>query len=265
MYTMNPASSKLKDAKSEAAHERAILHIRRYMQVMVLLNGLFVVVIGTVCLTLVFQMRKYDAFSSANVNALAENAMTITRNAAAISATAVPIATNAAFLTDAVVATVAAAVNATDANRTATAARAESGGATARHLMAFDPTGGAGEHVVDENDLMNMDLKMRQTVYKLSRELLQTANDKLQQFNPASVSDLLTWVVSGVDYAAVATRFDRVLRDVERTANFGVLATSMLGVAATAANVTVPTTAQLLDAFHTSQAAGAQLSSPQRA
>jgi hypothetical protein len=49
---------------------------------------------------------------------------------------------------------------------------------------------------------------------------------------------------------------------VEKTASFGVMATSMLGIAATAANVTVPTTAQLLAVFNSHQSAAADINSP---
>jgi hypothetical protein len=244
-----------KPGKSEVAHERAILQIRRYLQVIVLLNGAFVVIVGTVFLLLSFQLRKYTAISSDNINIMALNALTISRNAAQISASVVPISENAQFLTNAIVSTVAGAFNLSLVNSTAFALQNSDG--ASRHLL-FDPTL-LQDFVVDENDLLNADLKMRQTMYKLSRTLLQTANEKLSEFNPAAVSDLMEWIVSGVNYSSVATRFDRVLYDVEKTASFGVLATSMLGIAATAANVTVPTTAHLLDVFNQHRAAADDL------
>jgi hypothetical protein len=242
-----------KSGKSEVAHERAILQIRWYLQFLVLLNALFVVIIGTSCMMLGFQLRKYSAISSDNVNSMALNALTISKNAAQISASVVPITENAEFLTNAIVSTVAGAFNFTLINATAVETRTSM--ASGRQLL-FDPQDLLQDFVVDQNDLLNADLKMRQTVFKLSRTLLQTANAKLEEFNPAAVSDLLEWVVRGVNYSSVASRFDRILYDVEKTANFGVLATSMLGIAATAANVTVPTTAQLLDVFHQQRAAG---------
>jgi hypothetical protein len=222
----------------------------------VLLNGAFVVIVGTVFLMLAFQLRKYTAISSDNTNSMALNALTISRNAAQISASVVPISENAEFLTNAIVSTVAGAFNLSLVNSTAFALQNSDG--ASRHLL-FDPTALLQDFVVDENDLLNADLKMRQTVFKLSRTLLQTANEKLSEFNPAAVSDLMEWIVSGVNYSSVATRFDRILYDVEKTASFGVLATSMLGIAATAANVTVPTTAHLLDVFNQHRAAADDL------
>jgi hypothetical protein len=263
MYNVGAA----KCTRSDAAHERAILSIRSYMQIMVLLNGLFVIIIGSVCPTVVFQLRKYDVVSSENINSMATNAMTIMSNAARMSASAVPIMDNAQFVTDSLVAALAAAVNASQVNNVAVSTRQQAGAsqddaasAAGRRLFSY-PGGGDSEAgpIVDANDVLNLDLKMRQTMYKLSRSLLQTANHKLEEFNPAAVSDLLEWVVRGVNYTGIATRFDRVLYDVEKTANFGALATSMLGIAAAAANVTVPTTSQLLDTFHKHQAAAVEV------
>jgi hypothetical protein len=108
-----------KPGKSEVAHERAILQIRRYLQVIVLLNGAFVVIVGTVFLLLSFQLRKYTAISSDNINIMALNALTISRNAAQISASVVPISENAQFLTNAIVSTVAGAFNLSLVNSTA--------------------------------------------------------------------------------------------------------------------------------------------------
>jgi hypothetical protein len=242
--------------KGDAPHERAILQIRHYMQLLVVLNGLFVLIIGSVCVLLSFQLRKYTAISSENVNSMALNALTISKNAAQISASVVPISENAQFLSNAVVATLAGAFN-TTANATAYAV---SQGDTGRHLM-FDPNGEHETYVVDQNDLLNADLKMRQTVFKLSRTLLQTANTKLSEFNPAAVSDLMEWVVGGVNYTSLSSRFDRVMNDIEKTAHFGVLATSMLGIAAAATNTTLPSPSDIMSTFIAQRAAAAPPSS----
>jgi hypothetical protein len=109
--------------------------------------------------------------------------------------------------------------------------------------------------VVTSNDLALQDFRFRKMVYKHVTHLLNTTNAKMADFNPGAVSDLLTFIVGGVNYTSINTNFRRVMDDVERVSHFGVLATTMLGIAGQATNTTLPSPGDLMNMYSQQKAA----------
>jgi hypothetical protein len=201
------------------------------------------------------KVQNYEIVQAKTLNALTQNALAITENAARMTTLAVPIVSNTQFLSSAATAAVYSAVNATAVSQEASAARAQGGAATSRRSLqvAMDvatvDAGVVPKSTIDPDDLVFEDYKLRELFYKQSRKLLATLNTKAESFEPAAVSDFLHFLVADVNYSSIASRFDRVVTDVERAAHFGTLATAMLGLAAQSTNTTLPTANDLFDAY----------------
>ena len=234
--------------------------LRRYLKVIVALQAVFVLTIVVSIGAIWSQLTKYDILKQHQLNAMSASITALTQNAATMSTLAVPIVGNAQFLTSAVVTAVAAGTNYTNVNATASEARSAAGAAATRHLLAdlFTETEVPDEGVITSNDLAVEDMQMRRMMRKQVSVLLNSTNTQIAAFNSAAVSDLLEWIVRGVNYTVVQQDFDRVMTDIERTAHFGVLASSMLGLAAAATNTTLPSPSQLMASY----SAQKQASSP---
>ncbi len=237
--------------------------IKLYVLVLTIVSSCLIGTIIAVIGFMAVKIQKYDIVQAKTLNALTQNAMAITENAARMTTLAVPIISNAQFMSSAATAAVYSAVNATAVSAEASAARAQGGAATSRRALqeAMDvasvDAGIIPKSTIDPDDLVFEDYKLRELFFKQSRKLLATLNTKAESFEPAAVSDFLHFLVAGVNYTGIATRFDRVVTDVERTAHFGTLATAMLGLAAQSTNTSLPTANDLFDAYARQKSAAA--------
>lgn len=236
---------------------KALLDIRRYTQVLLFFNSLFVVLITTISIIGAFQLQKYSALSSANINSMSLNALSITQNVAKMTAAAVPVVQNIQFSTNALAASLAENVNASQINELSSAARTE-GTVQTRHLL--DTTAVEGDvgynaqFTVDDTVLNNEQYATQKMMRNMARKILEHVDEKVVAFNASAVSDFLEFLVYGVDYGQINTHFVRVLDDLEKTAHFGTLATAMLGIAAQSVNMTLPTASDLMGSFSQQQA-----------
>jgi hypothetical protein len=240
-------------AKHYSDSELLLFDLRRYLKVILALQAVFVMTI-LICFGAVWsQLKKYDILKPQSMNSLNANIQSITSNAASMTTLAVPIVGNMQFATNALTAAIAGNLNLTEVNTTSAVARADAGSAASRHMLAFvdEPP----PEVVTSNDLALQDFRFRRMVYKHVTHLLNTTNHKMEEFNPGAVSDLLTFVVSGVNYTSVNNNFKRVMDDLERTAHFGVLASSMLGIASAATNTSLPSPGDLMSMYSKQKAA----------
>jgi hypothetical protein len=236
--------------ESYSTDQRLLFDLRRYLKVIVALQAVFVLTIVVAIVAIWVQLSRYDVFKKQQMNTLSADIHTIMANAATMSALAVPIVGNTQFVTNAVVTAVSTGMNATTVNSTASEARANAGAAVSRHLLQqYVETEVPSEGVVTSNDMAIEDMRLRQMLRSQMSTLLNTTNAQMAKFNPASVSDLLHWVVHGVNYTSLQTDFDRVMTDIERTSHFAVLATSMLGLAASATNTTMPSPSELFASY----------------
>jgi hypothetical protein len=240
-------------SKHYSDQELLLFDLRRYLKVILALQAVFVITI-LVCFGAVWsQLKQYDILKPQSMNSLNSNIQAITTNAASMTTLAVPIVSNMQFATNALTAAIAGNMNLTEVNTTSAVARADAGSSASRHMLAF--TDEAPPEVVTSNDLALQDFRFRKMVYKHVTHLLNTTSAKMADFNPGAVSDLLTFIVSGVNYTSVNDNFKRVMDDVEKTAHFGVLASSMLGIAATATNTTLPSPGDLMKMYSQQKAA----------
>ena len=246
------ASPEAKLLKSIDTHLRWLTYALLFLTACVIALGVATVV----------QLNKYTILSSGTLNKMTTNVAAVTQNAATMTTLAVPVVSNLQFVSSAATAAVYAAVNASDVELQAAAARREGGTAAQRHLLAMDSAmvdaGVVPATTLGEADLILQDYKLREAMYKSTRHLMATLNTKAEEFNPAAVSDFLTFLVENTNFTGVATRFDRVLGDVERTAHFGILAGAMLGLASQATNTSLPSASDLFAAYGAQKQAAAQ-------
>jgi len=260
---VNVFSGERKTEERISLEAKYLKSIKLYVLVLTIVSSCLIGTIIAVIGFMAVQIQNYDIVRADTLNALTQNAMAITENAARMTTLAVPIISNAQFMSSAATAAVYSAVNATAVSAEASAARAQGGAATTRRSLqeAMDiATVDAGvipKSTIDPDDLVFEDYKLRELFFKQSRKLLATLNTKAETFEPAAVSDFLHFLVAGVNYSSIASRFDRVITDVEKTAHFGTLATAMLGLAAQATNTSLPTANDLFDAYAHQKAAAA--------
>jgi hypothetical protein len=236
--------------------------IKRYVLVLTIVSSCLIGTIIAVIGFMAVKLQSYDIVQAKTLNALTQNALSITENAARMTTLAVPITSNLQFLSNAATAAVYSAVNATDVAHEATAARSSAGSAVSRRALqalrmdqAVVDAGVVPATTISADDLIEEDYRLREMMYKSTRKLMQTLNTKADEFNPAAVSDFLEFLVAKVNYTGIAQRFDRVVTDVERTAHFGVLASAMVGLASQATNVSLPSAQNLFDAYAQQKAA----------
>jgi hypothetical protein len=226
--------------------QKTLDNIHWYLRIIVVLNALFVLTVVASILVTYFSLQHYDAMNRENINAIITNVVGITSNANTASAFAVPITADVAFSTNQLASAFGRALNSSstqiplDENATETMLVE----AAQRHLLHYD-----------EQDVSDFTVNTQRAIFKLTRSLLQTVQTKVEEFNPGAVSDLLAWLVADVQYGEIAKRFDRIMNDVEKTAHFGVLASAMLGIAATATNTTLPSPSDLLNMYTQQKAA----------
>lgn len=260
---VNVFSGERKTEERISLEAKYLKSIKLYVLVLTIVSSCLIGTIIAVIGFMAVKIQNYDIVRADTLNALTQNAMAITENAARMTTLAVPIISNAQFMSSAATAAVYSAVNATAVSAEASAARAQGGAATTRRSLqeAMDiasvDAGIIPKSTIDPDDLVFEDYKLRELFYKQSRKLLATLNDKAETFEPAAVSDFLHFLVAGVNYSSIASRFDRVMNDIEKTAHFGVLATSMLGLASQATNTSLPTANDLFDAYAHQKAAAA--------
>lgn len=226
---------------SKSQKQRTLDNIQWYLRLVVVLNVLFVLTVLSSILVTFFSLQKYDAINRSNVNAIVTNVVDITKNAATASAFAVPITSDIAFSTNQLTSALGRTLNSSDTQiplDVGDGADATALAAAQRRLLHYD-----------EQDINDFTVNTQRAIFKLTRSLLQTAQTKMEAFNPGSVSDFLEWLVAGVQYGEIAKRFDRVMDDVERTAHFGVLASAMLGLASQATNTSLPSAQDLFTAY----------------
>lgn len=230
-----------------SADTRLLFDLRRYLKIMVALHCVFVGVVVIAFGVLWSALTQYDILKKESVNSLNGNIQGTVENANTLSTLAVPIIANLQYLTNAVVAGVFAQLNSSFVNSTAVAARATGVSVTgARHLLESPEE---PDFVIDQQDLMQQDFKMRKMVYKNARALLQSLDTQVTSFNVSSVSDVLSWVVHGINYGTIYNAFDRTMSDIEAASKFGVLASAMLGLAAQVTNTTMPSASDLFVAY----------------
>lgn len=240
-------------SKHYSDQELLLFDLRRYLKVILALQAVFVITI-LVCFGAVWsQLKQYDILKPQSMNSLNSNIQAITTNAASMTTLAVPIVSNMQFASNALTAAIAGNMNLTEVNATSAIARADAGSAASRHMLTFDELPPAD--VVTSNDLALQDFRFRKMVYKHVTHLLNTTSAKMADFNPGAVSDLLTFIVGGVNYTSINTNFKRVMDDVERVSHFGVLATTMLGIAGQATNTTLPSPGDLMSMYSQQKAA----------
>jgi hypothetical protein len=230
------------------------LHLR-YLAYVLITLGLCAIGVG---IALVVQLNKYVIFEASTLNGITTNAAAITQNAATMTTLATPIVSNLQYVTSALTAAVYSATNSTHVEQQAAAAR-ETGVTTQRRLHSIDPAtvdaGVVPATAISTSDLIMQDYKLREALYKSTRHLMATLNTKADEFDPAAVSRFLDMLTNSTNMTGIAVRFDRVMTDVERVSHFGVLASSMLGIAAAATNTSLPSPGDLIGMYSQQKAA----------
>lgn len=219
-------------ASSYSVDQQLLFDLRRYLKIIVFLQAVFV---ATLLLTFGLTWSAMSHYSP--------KFQIIAGNAAELSNLAVPIVANVKYVSDAVVTGVYSNVNSTTVQAAAQDARLINAG---RHLL---DTLSVEHKQITEADLVYADYQLRKTVYKHARSILDHADQQIMGFNMSSVSDLLTFIVHGVDYGSISSTVNRVLSDVEQAGRFGTLSASMLGIAASTMNITLPSPTSLIDSL----------------
>jgi hypothetical protein len=169
--------------------------IKLYVLVLTIVSSCLIGTIIAVIGFMAVKVQNYDIVQASTMNALTQNALAITENAAKMTTLAVPIISNAQFLSSAATAAVYSAVNATAVGADASAARAQGGNAAARRSLqeamevATVDAGVIPKSTIDPDDLIFEDYKLRELMYKQSRKLLATLNARVEAFDASAVSD----------------------------------------------------------------------------
>jgi hypothetical protein len=224
---------------------KTLENIHWYLRIIVVLNAMFVLAVVSSMLVTYYSLRHYDAVSKENINAIVTNIVGITQNANTATAFAVPIASDFAFTTNQLSGALGKMLNSTNTTISLDDSAA-SVSVSERRLMHYD-----------EQDITDFTVNTQREIFKLTRNLLQAATEKMDTFNPKAMSDFLSFIVDGTNFTGIASRFDRIMTDVEKTAHFGVLASSMLGLAAVATNTTLPSPSDLMSSYSAQRAAAA--------
>ena len=241
--------------RSYSDSELLLFDLRRYLKVILALQAVFVLTILVVFGAVWSQLTQYNILHPTDMNQLNANIQSIMTNAASMSTLAVPIVSNVQFATNAMTAAIAGSVNTSAVNASSTDARLSAGSAVVRRSLQAYSDDEAPPEIVTSNDLAVQDYHFRRMMYKSVHKLINTTNQKVASFDPAAVSDMLEFVVSGVNYTTLQGNFVRVMDDLERTSHFAVLASSMLGIAAAATNTSLPTPGQLMTMYSQQKAA----------
>jgi len=213
---------------------KLLFDVRRLLRTLVILYFIPMVILIVIVSALWAQLAHYELLSRNNMNSMNNNIMDILRNVDVMTTSAVPIVENTALATNATAFAILTVLNKTSSPSPTPAGR---------HLLA----------VSSEDNLAIEDYKTRAMIYQQVHGVMKDTRGKLEALNVSAINfaiesfgDVLQWVVHGIDYKALGAAYDRTLGDMERTANFGLLFTSVLGIAAAAANVTAPSVMSLI-------------------
>jgi hypothetical protein len=220
---------------SYSTGDRLLFDVRRYMRALVALHVIFVSIIVITFGLVWHQISQYDLIKPENLNTVNEYVVNTISNADLMSTQAVPIVSSLQYVSVALAAAVQAMTNATDKQL------------EGRHLLQ-----------ITQDSILHEDYNMRKMIYKQVRTLLDEANGRLADWNVSAVNSLISATadqVQNVNFTGVAERYDRTLADIEAASHFGVLATSMLGLAAAATNTTLPSPSALLEMYTSQKAA----------
>jgi len=173
------------------------------------------------------EVRKYELLKPDNINTINENVVAILSNANAASASAVPLVANFEFMSGGLAGLVVAVINGTGLNVT----QAPAG----RHLLEDPPA--------------PSDAKMRKMVYNQVHRLLAAANERVEGFNVTAFNELLSACavqLRHVNFTGFAERYDRTIGDIEATAHYGLLSSSLFGLASYLTNTSIPVPAKVV-------------------
>lgn len=220
------------EEESELAVLKDIRHLLRVQtRTQVIGTSLGLIIVGVLLGLIVAQLWKYDVLTVENIDTLGTNIMISVSNITTTLQTIPATMDNVLFITNVLSAAMTAMSNATEIEVAAAAARAASG----RHLLDHQSPFAAQMQVTNPQQL-----------YNLTGVLLLSMNDKVRSFNTTGLSELVTWIVSGIQYDQIAVRYDKLKADIDATAKFSMLGLGMLGAAAQATGVNGAAVAQLL-------------------
>jgi len=198
-----------------------------------------VVVVVAAIVVIYLQFQKYNSMNRENVDALVQNVVQITTNAASASNYATPIFQDFAFSTNVMSGALGNMLNHTNTTIPLVVN-------SSRHLMAYD-----------QQDVDDLTVNMQRAVFQITRHLMETVQTKVEEFNPGAVSDFLEFLVTGVNYTGIASRYDRTIGDVELASSFLAGSMEAISVVALAKGVNISAVSDAL--FQTSK----QSASPQ--
>ena len=215
-----------------------LFDLRKYMRVLTALLTVFVSTIIIMFSVVWSQLVRYDVLKAASMNQMNANIQGLLANTNQFTGYAVPISSNLQYVSNALVASVAAGVQNDTAVAERSSAARNDGTMAARHLSELS----LEAPQLDEGDLLTQDYKLRKMVYSQTHRLLQSLNERLTQFNPGAVSDVLEWIVTDVNYTAIRERYDRAVEDIEKFSSYAVSVQQMVGLVSGAMNVSWPGT-----------------------
>lgn len=225
--------------KAYTDEAKLLFDIRRYLKVFVALTCVSVTVVVVCFLLLWHKVSTIEIFKTGTLNAYNTRAASIFGKTDTLMSYLVNVGSDVNVTTAALVASFMTGFN-------SSALVAGGPAAPTRHLLQAG--GSSTENFADmavptdisSQTLGKQDYMFRKMVYTQVQKLLNTTETKVSTFDFASISNLINWVVYGVNYTEVAFRIDRTLTDVENVGKFGVLSTTMLGIASQLLNVTLP-------------------------
>ena len=218
---------------------RILFDIRRYMKVFVSLMCVFVAVIVVSFGLIWYKISEIQILKTSTLNAYNTQVAGIMTKGTTLMSYLVNVGSDVNVTTSALVASFMTGFNTTALQAPASAPM--------RHLLSLNASSSTENFAdlaipteITSQTLGHQDYMFRRMVYTEVQKLLNTTETRVAAFDASSISNLLNFLVYGVNYTAIATRFDRTITDIENVGTFGTIATMMLGVAAQLANVSLP-------------------------
>jgi hypothetical protein len=228
------------DKVNYSTSDKLLFDIRRYARVVVAMQVVFVSIVALTFGLVWNRVSKYELVKPGNINTINEYVVATLSNAQAMTTLAVPIVANLQYASDGLVAAVEALYN-------ASAVYNALGEKVAGRKLAQ-----ASEATVTPQALMYEDYQLRHMVYEQVHALLESSNVQLRTFDMAAVNLILLSAaeqIQALNFTGLAERYDRTMADLESMSHFGVLASAMLGAAASVTNISSPGLAQAMGAY----------------
>jgi hypothetical protein len=228
------------DKINYSTSDRLLFDVRRYMRAIVALHVIFVTIVVITFGLVWHQISQYDITKADNINSINDQVHSILQAVVAMTMEGVPITQNINYMTQGMAAAAAVFVN-SSSNVFAVPSRS---------LLAVEGV------PITNQDLLEQDFRLRKMMYSQVRQLLQSGNDQLDAFNMTALSEFLDATASQirhVNFTGLARRYDGAMVDAEQVAKFGLLATSMMGVASQIWNTSLPSAATVGTSFAAQQ------------